>query len=513
MDASAGNDTGSALRVRGLTKTFPGQRALDAVDFDVAVGEVHALVGQNGSGKSTLIKSLAGYHQPDEGTVEVAGVPLELGSPHASALAGLRFVHQDLALVPALDAVDNLALGRGYQRNALGSIRWRRERAVAREVLKDLGYDFDLRTPVAKLRAAERTAVAVARALQDYGAPPRVLVLDEPTASLPAAEVEQLYEVIRAVTRRGVAVVYISHHFNEVFEITERVTVLRDGRIVGTRTTAEIDEDQLVDLTIGRELRKLDTRPAVAKPEQEVVLRVSGLSGTVLAGIDFEVHAGEVVGVAGVTGSGREELAPLVFGALPRNGDVEVAGATIPSGRPDLSLRRSMALVPAERLANAALVDRTLTENTTLGHLEPYRTTAGLNRRAERADVLGWLDRVEVVPPSPDRMLGTLSGGNQQKVMLARALRRMPRVLLLDEPTQGVDVGAKAAIHAIVDRTAEAGAAVLIVATESEDLIRLCDRIVVLHEGRIRAVVSGAEITADELTQLTLTSSTVASPA
>jgi ribose transport system ATP-binding protein len=406
-DASPTSDI-PALSVRGLTKTFPGQRALDDVDFEVVAGEVHALVGQNGSGKSTLIKTLAGYHVPDDGIVDVAGTRLDLGNPHASAVAGLRFVHQDLALVPLLDAVDNLALGRGYQRNAVGSIRWRRERAAAREVLSDLGYDFDLRTPVGKLRAAERTAVAVARALQDYGAPPRVLVLDEPTASLPAAEVAQLYEVIRAVTRRGVAVVYISHHFNEVFAISDSVTVLRDGRIVATRTTASLDEDELIDLTIGRELRRRDTRPSAQKPDREVVLSVRGLGGGVVDGIDFEVHAGEVVGVAGVTGSGREEVAPLVFGARQRDGEVAMDGITLPAGRPDLSLRRGMALVPAERLANAALVDRTLTENTTLGHLRPYATPAGLNRRAERADVLEWLDRLEVMPPAPERVLGTL---------------------------------------------------------------------------------------------------------
>jgi ribose transport system ATP-binding protein len=499
------SDAVPALRVRGLTKTFPGQRALDDVDVDVAAGEVHALVGQNGSGKSTLIKTLAGYHEPDTGGVEVAGTPLEFGNPHASALAGLRFVHQDLALVPALDAVDNLALGRGYQRNGVGSIRWRRERAQAREALQGLGYDLDLRTPVAKLRAAERTAVAIARALQDYGAPPRVLFLDEPTASLPAAEVAQLYEVIRNVTRRGVAVVYISHHFNEVFEISESVTVLRDGRVVATRPTSSLDENELIDLTIGRELRKGDARPPTAPSDREVVLSVRRLAGSVVDGIDLEVHAGEVVGVAGVTGSGREEIAPLLFGAVPREGEVAIGGDPVPGGRPDLSLRRGMALVPAERLANAALVDRTLTENTTLGHLGPYQTPAGLNRRAERTDVLHWLDRLEVVPKAPERVLGTLSGGNQQKVMLARALRRAPKVLLLDEPTQGVDVGAKAAIHHIVDQTAAEGAAIVVVATESEDLVRLCDRIVVVADGKVQAIVDGRSTTADELTELTLT--------
>ena len=341
-------------------------------------------------------------------------------------------------------------------------------------------------------------------ALQEYGSEPHVLFLDEPTASLPAAEVSQLYDVVRAVQRRGVAVVYISHHFNEVFDIADRVTVLRDARIVGTYATSALDEDKLIELTLGRELRMHDVRETERRPNREVVLSVRGLWGNVLRGIDFDVHASEVVGVAGVTGSGREEIAPLVFGALPRVGDVTLDGIALPSARPDIALRRGMALVPANRHANAALADMSLRENTTLGWLKPYARATGLNLRRERRDVGEWLERLSVKPAFPDVLLATLSGGNQQKVMLARALRREPRVIVLDEPTQGVDVGAKAAIHSIVDRTAAAGAGVLVVATESEDLVRLCDRILVVAGGRILAELDGRSVTADEVTELTL---------
>jgi ribose transport system ATP-binding protein len=256
-----------ALSIRHLSKTFPGQRALVDVDFELRPGEVHALVGQNGSGKSTLIKILSGYHAPDPGAVvEIAGRPFELGGSDATLAAGLRFVHQDLALVPALNALDNLALGRGYVRGAAGTISWRREARAARQLLRELGFDFNLRTPVAKLDASERTGIAIARALQGWEGQAHALFLDEPTAALPAGEVRRLFEVIEMVKQRGVAVGYVSHHFNEVFEICDRVTVLRDGRVVATRPVAELDEPQLIELTVGRAIQRLDRREEDTTP-------------------------------------------------------------------------------------------------------------------------------------------------------------------------------------------------------------------------------------------------------
>jgi len=494
-----------ALRTRKLSKTFPGQRALIDVDFELAPGEVHALVGQNGSGKSTFIKVLAGYHEPDPGSeVEVAGKPLALGDAKATLEAGLRFVHQDLALVPALDTLDNLALGRGYVRGAAGSISWKREAAAGRELLRELGFDFDLRAPVSKLEASERTGIAIARALQGWEGEACVLFLDEPTAALPAGEVQRLFEVIRMVQQRGVAVVYISHHFNEVFGICDRVTVLRDGKVVGTRRVAEIDEPALIELTVGRAVAKLDVRDHEIPVREDVVLHARGLRGRVLEGIDLDVHSGEVVGIAGVTGSGREEVAPLVFGVIERDGEVAVDGQPVRSGRPAESMARGMAMVPTDRLTKGILADMTLRENMTLGSLSRYMGRLGLRPNAEREDVQEWLGRLEVSPPIPEALLARLSGGNQQKIVLGRALRLDPRLLVLDEPTQGVDVGAKAAIHKIIDGVAETGAAVLVVSTESEELVRLCDRIVVLAGGRIRTVCRASEITPDELTEMVL---------
>jgi ribose transport system ATP-binding protein len=496
----------AVLSIANLSKTFPGQRALADVDFEVLPGEVHALIGQNGSGKSTLIKILAGYHQPDAGaTAQLAGEPLQLGDATSAFASGLRFVHQDLGLVPALGALDNLALGRGYQKGRTGTIAWRREAEAGRRTLAQLGYDFDLRTPVSRLTASERTGIAIARALEDWSGTVKVLVLDEPTASLPAAEAERLFGVIRTVKASGVAIVYVSHRFSEVFQIADRITVLRDGARVATCEASEIDEPKLIELTIGRALKALEAAHEIEhRRRADAVLAVRGLAGKALAHLDVDVHAGEIVGIAGVTGSGREEVADLIFGAVARSGEVRVDGKPIPAERPDLCMRRGMALLPADRLSKAALRDMTLRENITLGRIAPFYNLVGLRKKAERAEAMTWLERLDVMPKDPEARLINLSGGNQQKVMLARALRLEPRVLVLDEPTQGVDVGAKAAIHAIIEEAARAGAGVLVISTESEEILGLCDRVTVLVNGRELRSYTASELTPDELTELTM---------
>jgi ribose transport system ATP-binding protein len=496
-----------ALTVRNLSKTFPGQRALIDVDFELAPGEVRALVGQNGSGKSTFIKILAGYHKPDDGAqVTVAGEPLAFNDPGGALAAGLRFVHQDLALVPTLNTLDNLALGRGYERGLAGTISWRREASSAHALLHEFGYDFDLRAPVSKLRASEQTGIAIARALQDWEGEAHVLFLDEPTAALPAGEVQRLFEVVSMVKDRGVAVVYISHHFSEVFAICDRVTVLRDGRLVTTRPVAELDEAKLGELTVGRDLEIVTGRTPTQRvaEQREPVLRVRGLGGRVLRDVDFDAHRGEVIGFAGVTGSGREELASLIFGAVAREGEVELDGATLPPGRPERSVKSGMALVPADRLASGVLAEMTVRENLTIGSLSQYMSRLGLRKGAEAGDVDGWLERLEIVPRRSEAIVARLSGGNQQKVMLGRALHLQPLVLILDGPTQGVDVGAKVAIHEIIDTVARSGAAVLVASTESDELIRLCDRIVVFEGGRIQCVCVSSETSSRQITELTL---------
>ncbi len=506
--------SGSVLEIRGLSKTFPGQHALINVDFDVAPGEVHALVGQNGSGKSTLIKILAGYHDPAPGasasvTRQRRGgelTHLRLGDARAAEEAGVRFVHQDLGLVETLGAHENLALGAGFLTNRMGTISWRQEIKRARAALADLGYHIDPRKPVKELSAAERTGIAIARALQNWDRDVELLVLDEPTASLPGPEVERLFDVIRTVKERGVAVVYVSHHLDEVFHIADRVTVLRDGRKIDTVPTSTLDHDKLVELIVGRALyAEFATDLSEGRAGgRKVVLAARGLSSSSLLHLDLDVTEGEIIGVAGITGSGREEVARVLFGALPRTGVVQIGGVHVVGDRPDLSVRAGLAMVPADRKQVGIMPEMAVRENMTLTDLQPYWIQGLLRVRKERSEVSTWLDTLDVRPRQTERLIKTLSGGNQQKVLIAKWLRVKPKVLVLDEPTQGVDVGAKADIHRLVDHAAEAGAAVIVCSTDTEELVRLCHRVVVMQRGVARAVLTGDEITVDRINQLQL---------
>ena len=493
------------VEIRSLSKTYPGQRALIDVDLEIQPGEVRALVGQNGCGKSTLIKILAGYHEPDPGVeVFVDGAPLALGTTNAGDHAGIRFVHQDLGLVPTLDARDNLAMGHGYERNKLRLISWRREQKLARDTLRGLGYDFDVKLPTSHLVISQRTAIALARALSPRSTPTRLLVLDEPTANLPATEIDRLFNVVRSVRDRGVAVLFVSHHLDEVFNLCDTVTVLRDGRHIVTRPVEGLDEDALIALMIGRTLEQFVVPADAAAAVGEPVLRAHDLKTDVLGGVDLEVRPGEIVGVAGITGSGREELALALFGGLPRTGTVSVAGKDIDNHRPDKAVDAGIALVPAERHANAAFLESTLRENVSIVNPGDFLRRGLLSRKREVSEVTTWLNKLKVKPPHPERALATLSGGNQQKVMLARWLRQKPKVLILDEPTQGVDVGAKADIHLLVEEAASQGAAVVVVSTDHSELTRLAERVVVLRNGRVADVLKRPHIDPDRITAATI---------
>lgn len=501
------------LEITGLSKTFPGQKALIDVDFAVEAGSVHALVGQNGSGKSTLIKCLAGYHTPDPGAqatvrrgrdADASPSRFRLGDAKAAEDAGIRFVHQDLGLVEDLGAAENLALGTGY-RTSYGTINWRLQNRIATEALRELGYDFDVRTPVGELTPAERTGLAIARALHDWESSVDLLVLDEPTAALPGKDVARLFEVIKAVSERGVGVVYVSHHLDEVFEIADVVTILRDGHKVADRPTAELDHEALIQLIVGS---AVDAGSAAALAEEvqdrPVVLSTRGLGGLTLDSVDFQVHEGEVLGIAGITGSGREVVARLLFGALSRRGTVEVSGTVLANQRPDIAMGAGIAFVPADRKQTAIIPEMTVRENITITRLSDYFTRFFLSRRPERADVRAWMERLDVRPRTPEREIKNLSGGNQQKAVLAKWLRLDPKVLVLDEPTQGVDVGAKADIHRLIDHAAEEGTAVVVCSTDTEELVRVCSRVIVLLRGRELTQLVGSDISVERIEALQL---------
>ncbi|WP_326835056.1 sugar ABC transporter ATP-binding protein [Amycolatopsis rhabdoformis] len=486
------------LCLRGVSKTFGATKALRGIDFEVRRGEVHALVGQNGSGKSTLIKLLAGVHQPDAPTTgEFGGVRFRLGDGPAAHAAGLRFVHQDLGIVPALDTRDNLALGFGYPTGFAGRVRWRAQSERARGALAALGYELDVRAPLADLAPVERTAVAIARALQGIETGPSLLVLDEPTAAMPNPEVSRLFEVVDSVRDAGVSVLYVSHHLDEIYALADRVTVLRDGRVVARERVGDLPRRELVRLMVG-EVPAVRAQAARSASDR-VALSVTGLSARRLRGCTFSLRAGEVVGVAGLTGSGREELCAAVFGGRSRGGTARVGDRVVEARRPDLMVRNGVGLVPAKRREEAVVSGLSVRENFTLPDVRRYWKRWRLRRGSETEDVTALLTRMRVKAAGPEAGIDALSGGNQQKVVVGRWLRLEPAVLLLDDPTQGVDIAAKNDLHRLIDEVAAAGTAVLVCSTDEAELERLCDRVLVLRGGRVAAELAAGVASASRI--------------
>jgi ribose transport system ATP-binding protein len=481
----------TALAIHGLSKHFGAQAALSDVALELRAGEVHALLGQNGSGKSTLIKVLAGFHAPEGGaTAEAFGAALALGDADAARAAGIRFVHQDLALVGERDVTDNLALGTGYDGRRW--LRDRRERRAAQELLDRLGIAVRADRLVKDLSPAQQTMIAVARAV-----PARLLVLDEVSAALAKGELDIVLDLVRRIRAQGGTILFVTHRLEEVFALADRVTVLRDGRNVATRDVDGLTADELVELIVGRRLRELYPDPPA--PRNERVLIARGLSGDIVRDFDLDVHRGEIVGIAGLTGSGRDELPYLLFGARPWHaGELEVNGQRFTRISPSQAIRAGLALIPADRATQGATPSLTLRANVTLPSV-PATRWAWIRAGAEAAEADAWLRKLEVTPCEPETRLAALSGGNQQKVVLARWLRCDPSVLLLDEPTQGIDIGSKAAIYTQIADRARRGVAALLASTDHEELAALGDRVLVLRDGRVAAQLYGPALTAHDI--------------
>ncbi len=487
-----------ALRIEGLSKVFEGQRALSEVEFEVAPGEIHALLGQNGSGKSTLIKVLAGYHRPEPGaSAALYGEPLALDGTPPPATAPIRFVHQDLGLIAGLGAVDNLALTGGYRGHWwLGD---RREAATTREYLRRYGLEIDVDAPVGTLSVATQAMLAILRAIKDVPADRLLLVVDEATAALPDEEIRIVFELLRELRARGGSVVYVTHRLNEVIEIADRVTVLRDGRRIATRPVAGLAHDDLAELIIGRPLEAFYSSGSA--PREDVVLEVEDMVGGRCRGVSLQVHRGEVVGVTGIVGSGYESLLRLIFGGEERQGgEVRLEGEVVPAGDPTVSIAAGIAFAPGDRKRLSAMQDWTLAENITLPRLS---RGAGplpwLGDRGERRDAQRWIDQLAIEPRDPAAPLSSLSGGNQQRVVIARWLRCGFKALLLEDPTQGVDVGAKPAIYEALAAATREGAGVLMSTSDVEEAAAVCDRVIVLVDGRVGAVLEAGEATADRI--------------
>lgn len=494
-----------ALVARGLSKSFGGVPALSSVDLTIGSGEIHALLGENGSGKSTFIKILSGFHQPDAGDVAVDGVPIALGSAEQAYASGCRFVHQDLGLVESASVLDNLYLNAGFPCR-LGTIRGGAARARACRELAVVGLgDLDPRAPVATLSPAVKTGIAVTRALlRDDSVEARLLVLDEPTATLPDNEVRQLLDIVRRVASTGVGVLYVTHRLDEVFDLADNVTVLRDGRKVATTAVAALDRRRLINLLVGSEFDEIHAASASLHSERgQTVLSVRGLQAGPLRDVDLDARPGEIIGVAGITGSGRETLLGSLFGATPREGGtVHVDGRLIPPMRPPAAMVCGMAYLPADRKLHGGLMELSARENLTLSDLQPFWRRLRLRRSEEAAEARHWFARLAVRPSGgQDRPLSTFSGDNQQKILFGKWLRRKPKVFLLDEPTQGVDVGAKAELHRQLLDAADAGSTVVISSSDVDELAALCHRVIVLRDGEVVADLTGKDVSIPTITR------------
>jgi ribose transport system ATP-binding protein len=504
----------AALEAAGIVKIFGTYRALDDVTLTVRAGEVHGLLGENGSGKSTIIKILSGYHRPDGGRLTLGGtaVPLPL-TPARSNELGLRFVHQDLGLIPTLTVAENFALPElsGGNLTTLTSERSMGRRAA--EVLEGFGVHLNPRAVVRTLSGVERAMLAIVRAIDglsaigtDSSSPAltRVLVLDEPTVFLPRRDVERLFDLVRGLAQSGCAILLVSHDLDEISELTDRVTVLRDGHLAGTAVTGSVSRAEMVEMIIGRQIAQADRpadRTAVLAPP---IMTVQGLCGQIVTDVSFDVAAGEIVGLTGLGGSGFDEVPYLLYGARPAPaGQLVVNGTTldVPKVKPHRALRSGLVLLPADRRRTAGVTTLTLDDNVSQPRLARFRSWFGLRRRDMRRDTASILERFDVRPRDPNRIFGTLSGGNQQKALLGKWLEVEPDVVLVDEPTQGVDIGAREQIFELFRSFTAQGRSVVCASTDHEQLALLTDRTLVFNRGRIVAELRGADLTKQRLTE------------
>ena len=486
------------LRLEGIVKRFAGATALDGVDFTLRRGEVHALVGENGAGKSTLIKIMTGAYRRDGGQMWLEGEPVNFATPAAAQAAGVIAVHQEIHLLSFRTVAENVYLGREPRR--WGMIDWGRMRTETAALLQRLGLAIDPTAVLGSLSTAQQQMVAIARGVS-LGA--KVLVLDEPTSSLAEREVSILYDLIRQLQAAGTAIVYISHRFDELYTVCDRVTVLRDGRLVGTHDMAELERLDLVCLMLGkaRDQLRQGTTGFAGQPEPEAegsapLLRTQGLRrGQKLRGVTLDVRKGEILGVAGLLGSGRTETARAIFGAdPPAEGAMELDGRRLDPRTPDDAIRAGIAFVSEDRKGEGIIPELSVRENLTLAAL-PTLTRAGIVDRARQRELVDqFMRRLGIKATSADQKIRELSGGNQQKVLLARWLCMNPALLILDEPTRGIDIGAKAEIQALINELAGTGLGVLMISSELEELVEGSSRVVVLRDGRNVAELRGADI-------------------
>ncbi len=470
------------IALRGVSKSFAGIKVVTQVSFDIRPGEVHALMGENGAGKSTMIKIMAGLHQADEGEILINGQPVRFASPRDAHAAGIATVHQELLLFPELTVAENIFLGQ-TPKTGLGTIDWQAMRARARELLDSLDSgDLDIDQKVASLSVGNRQRIEIARALAQDA---RVLIMDEPTAALAEADVQRLMAIVRSLRARGVAIVYVSHRMPEIFALADRVTVLRDGHHVATKNVSEVDEPQLVSMMVGRAIDRL--YPAKQGVDGEVILELRDVSYRgVIRGISLKLKRGEILGLAGLVGSGRTETALTVFGITPAtSGQIVIDGKPEHITSPEAARDLGIAYVPEDRGQQGLIRAQTIEDNIALANLKRLMRGFMVDAAKVTAEARKAIERFGIRARGPQQLVRQLSGGNQQKVVLGKWLATNPRILIMDEPTRGIDVGAKAEIHQLMRKLAGEGMAILMISSELPEVLGMSDRVLVMNSGRI----------------------------
>jgi ribose transport system ATP-binding protein len=484
------------LQMRGITKRYPGVTALDNVDFEVMPGEVHALVGENGAGKSTLMKILAGADVKDSGQILIGGEEVHITTPQEAMRLGISIIYQEFNLVPYMNAAENIFLGREPMSKVPGIVDFRRMYAEAERVISELGVRLDVRVPVNQLSVAQQQMVEIAKATSRSA---RIIAMDEPSATLTEHELENLFSLIRRLRADGVSIIYISHRLDEIFRIADRVTVLRDGKFIATKPVSETSREEIIRMMVGRELK--DTIPKKEVAHGDVVLEVKGLNRSgVIHDISFAVRRGEILGIAGLVGAGRTEVARAIFGADPiDSGEILLEGKPVTIRSPKDAIRLGIGLMTEDRKALGLILGMAVRENVTLANLDPLSRLGFVSRRKEQEVTNRFVEDLMIKTPSIEQAVQNLSGGTQQKVVLAKWLFTQSKVLIFDEPTRGIDVGAKTEIYQLMNRLAEQGVGIIMISSELPEILGMSDRILVMHDGRIVGELSREEATQEKI--------------
>jgi rhamnose transport system ATP-binding protein len=486
----------SVLECRKITKHFPGIKALDEVDFNIRPGEVHALIGENGAGKSTLVKIITGIHQPDSGVILQNGEPVEFRNPTASQLAGIAAIHQEATMFPELSVTENIYMGHHLTRRVGRLLDWKGMKLKTRSLLEKLDLDINLDTKVKDLSVAQRHMVEIVKALSLDA---KIVIMDEPTSALSLREVEDLYKIIRQLKAAGQGIVFISHKFEDIYEIADYFTVLRDGRYIGEGQVAETEVDEIVRMMVGRSLDQMFPKSKVQLGD--TILKVEGLSRTgIFKDVSFDLHCGEILGFFGLVGAGRSEVMQAVFGIdTATSGKISVKGRELSITSPPVAMDHGIAYVPEDRQIQGTILDMSIQDNITLPIVDKLASYSLLNSRKEREVTREFGERMEIKTSGWTQAVNSLSGGNQQKVVLAKWLATHPEILIMDEPTKGIDVATKARVHEFISQLAAEGLAIILISSEIPEILGMADRIVVMYEGKITACLNRSEADSETL--------------